>query len=189
MDEEQTRAGIAAFDEMDPLTVDLQIAVAAPGQQGKTRFVSSDHAAILGWHAADACGIVPPMTDLTSLRDWVDRYRAAWRSNDPADIAALFTEDAVYRWNPFGRDQDGAIGRDAVVASWLDTPDDPDTWEMTCTPLAVNGDLGVVRCTVSYSAAAVHRDAAETWHNIWLVHLTPDGRCSDFTEHYMKAPA
>lgn len=128
------------------------------------------------------------MTDLDSLGAWVDRYRAAWRSNDPSEIAALFTEDAIYRWNPFGRDQDGAVGRDAVVASWLETAEDPNTWEMTCTPLAVNGDLGVVRCMVSYSVSALHPDAAETWHNIWLVRLTPDGRCSDFTEHYMKPP-
>jgi len=129
------------------------------------------------------------MTDLAALQAWVDRYRAAWRSSDPNDIAALFTEDATYRWNPFGRDQDGAMGREAIVAAWLETPDDPNTWALSSMPLAVNGDLGVIRCTVNYTADAVNREAAETWHNIWIVRLTADGRCSDFTEHYMKAPA
>ena len=28
---------------------------------------------------------------------WVDSYRRAWESNDPADIRAVFTEDALYR--------------------------------------------------------------------------------------------
>ena len=37
------------------------------------------------------------MIDLDSFRAWLDRYERAWRSNDPADAADLFTEDAVYR--------------------------------------------------------------------------------------------
>ena len=47
---------------------------------------------------------------------WLDRYVAAWLSYDPDDIAALFSEDVVYRYHP---NDDPAVGRDAVVAAWL----------------------------------------------------------------------
>jgi hypothetical protein len=50
------------------------------------------------------------VTSLTALADWLHRYELAWRTNAADSIRDLFTEDAVYRWNPFGRDTDGAIG-------------------------------------------------------------------------------
>ena len=34
--------------------------------------------------------------DADSLRGWLDRYVRAWRTNDPEDIAGLFTDDATY---------------------------------------------------------------------------------------------
>ncbi|MEA2498192.1 MAG: hypothetical protein QOH26_597, partial [Actinomycetota bacterium] len=36
------------------------------------------------------------MTGAARYSDWVDRYVAAWNSNDPAEIADLFTDDARY---------------------------------------------------------------------------------------------
>jgi ketosteroid isomerase-like protein len=128
------------------------------------------------------------VTSLAALADWLHRYELAWRANAADPIRDLFTEDAVYRWNPFGRDTDGVIGREAIVASWLATPDDPTTWTIECAPLAVNGDLGVAQCRTHYAATA-GRDGERTFHNIWLVRLTDESRCSDFTEIYMRQPA
>jgi hypothetical protein len=54
-------------------------------------------------------------------------------------------------------------------------------------PLAVNGDLGVARGVTRYVAADGR--PARTFHNIWLVRLTDDGRCSDFVEYFMEEPA
>ena len=34
------------------------------------------------------------------VQAWVDAYVRAWRTYDPADIAALFTEDATYAYHP-----------------------------------------------------------------------------------------
>lgn len=130
------------------------------------------------------------MTDIAALRDWLDRYERAWRSNDPVDIAELFTADAVYRWRPWDTPADGAGGREAIVKAWLDDPtaDDPTSWTLECEPLAVNGDLGIARCVASYRATE-RRPAPTVYHNIWLVELTDDGRCRDFTEHFMEFPA
>ena len=56
---------------------------------------------------------------LEDLGSWLDRYFAAWKSNDPEDVAALFTEDAVYSYSPFraetrGRDEIPRRKTDAV---------------------------------------------------------------------------
>jgi uncharacterized protein (TIGR02246 family) len=126
------------------------------------------------------------MTTVAALADWLDRYEQAWRNNDAAQIADLFTDDAVYRWHPWEDPSDGADGREEIVQAWLDQPDDPDDWTLECEPLAVNGELGVARCVTRYRATA--RGPARVYHNIWLVTLTDDGRCSQFTEYYMKEP-
>lgn len=126
------------------------------------------------------------MTDLAALRDWLDRYERAWRSNDPADVAELYADDAVYRWRPWDTTGHGAaIGRQAIVEAWLDEPDDPTSWSLECEPLAVNGTLGIARCVTSYSRTE-RRPAATIYDNIWLIELDDAGRCRDFTEFYME---
>ncbi|MEJ7790714.1 MAG: nuclear transport factor 2 family protein [Gaiellaceae bacterium] len=125
------------------------------------------------------------MTDVTALARWLNRYVGAWRSNDPARIGSLFTEDAVYRGHPYDEGESLAEGREAIVRGWLEEPDAPESWEMTFEPLAVSGELGIARCVTTYPGA----DGADcTYHNIFLVRLDDEGRCFDFTEYYMREP-
>ena len=56
----------------------------------------------------------------TDVQAWLDRYVEAWRSNDAALIEPLFTEDAVYRYRPYGGDERASNGRDAIVGAWLE---------------------------------------------------------------------
>ncbi|MDQ3881077.1 MAG: nuclear transport factor 2 family protein [Chloroflexota bacterium] len=121
------------------------------------------------------------MTDLDALQDWLDRYIAAWRSNDADTIGALFTDDATYRYNPF---DDPLHGRDAIVRSWLENPDPPDSWAMRCEPLAMNGDLAVGQCLTVYAPTDQRPETA--YSNIFVIRLTDDGRARDFTEWWMK---
>jgi uncharacterized protein (TIGR02246 family) len=46
------------------------------------------------------------------LRRWVDAYVAAWDSNDPDEIAALFTDGAAYYTEPSSAPW---VGRDEIV--------------------------------------------------------------------------
>jgi hypothetical protein len=126
------------------------------------------------------------MTSQAVLRSWLDRYEVAWRSNDAEMVRGLFTEDAVYRWHPWDTGDEVAHGIDAIVAAWLDDPDDPNDWEFEAEPLAVDGDLGVARCRTVYHATA--EEPRKVYHNIFLVRLTDDGRCRDFDEYYMREP-
>lgn len=127
------------------------------------------------------------MTDRATLRDWLDRYQTAWRSNDADRIRALFTDDAVYRWHPWDTGNDAAHGVDAIVAAWLADPDDPEAWEFSAEPLAIDGDLGIAGCRTAYHPTA--DEPRRVYHNLFLVRLTDDGRCRDFTEYYMREPA
>jgi ketosteroid isomerase-like protein len=125
------------------------------------------------------------MADRDTLRTWLDRYEAAWRSNDPDTVRGLFTEDATYRWHPWEKEQ-AVTGADAIARAWLDEPDAPDSWTLRCEPVAVDGDMGVARCITTYAATA--DEPGRVYHNIFLVRLTDDGRASDFTEYFMKEP-
>jgi hypothetical protein len=115
---------------------------------------------------------------------WLDRYVDAWRANDRAPIEALFTDDAHYRWRPYGGDQHAATGSSAIADAWLDDRDDPASWEARYEPYAVDGDRAVAIGESRYLATG---DAPErTYSNVFLLRFADDGRCSEFTEYYME---
>jgi uncharacterized protein (TIGR02246 family) len=119
----------------------------------------------------------------TDVQAWLDRYVAAWRANDPDPIADLFTDDAVYRYHPYDEGPRVVQGRDAIVASWLEEPDDPAGWEAQYEPYAVDGDRAVA---VGWSRYLATGDEPEqTYQNAYLLRFGPDGRCAEFTEFYM----
>ncbi|MDQ1528237.1 MAG: hypothetical protein QOH77_27 [Actinomycetota bacterium] len=69
-----------------------------------------------------------------SVQEWMDGYRRAWESNDPNDIGALFTEDAVYFTEPF---TPPSRGLEAIIATWLDKKDEPGDTIFEWSPLIV----------------------------------------------------
>lgn len=122
----------------------------------------------------------------SELQGWLDRYVRAWRANTADSIEELFTEDAVYRWHPYDKGDAMVIGRDGIVAAWLDDQDDPDTWEAVYEAWAVDGDRGVGIGTSRYLANS--DDPERTYHNCFLMEFAGDGRCSEFTEYFMLQP-
>lgn len=116
------------------------------------------------------------------LQDWLDRYVSAWRANERGPIEELFTEDAVYRYRPYG-DEHASIGREAIVEAWLDEQDAPDSWSAEYRPFAVDGDRAVATGWSRY--LAIEDQPERTYHNVFLMRFDPDGRCSEFTELYM----
>ena len=106
---------------------------------------------------------------------WLQAYVDAWRSYDPAAIAALFTDDARYRYHPW---DDPVEGRDAIVADWLGNKDDPGAWEAAYEAWAVEGDRAVATGTSRYDDA----DGKRLYHNVFLITFDTEGRCREFTE-------
>ena len=115
---------------------------------------------------------------------WLDRYVAAWRSNDATQIGDLFSDDARYRYHAW---DDWTEGRDAIVASWLENPDDPASWQAHYEPFAVEGDRAAAVGTSRYAASADQPE--RTFRNCYLLRFAADGRCSEFTEYYMREPS
>jgi len=119
------------------------------------------------------------MTDRDALADWVGRYERAWASNDPDDIAALFSADAEYRGIPGARP---VQGREAIVADWLERRDEPDDHDFRWEPVAVEGDTAVLQGRTTYTNGTA-------WDNLWVLRLTAEGTASSFTEWAIEPPA
>ena len=114
------------------------------------------------------------------LVDWVQAYRRAWESNDPADIGALFSDDALYYPEPGA---DPWRGRDGIVEGWLGRRDEPGDATFEWQALVETGDLGVITGRTTYSTQA--------FSNLWVIRFDREGRCREFTEWWMShaAPA
>lgn len=120
------------------------------------------------------------MTAAASERtsNWVAGYLRAWRSNDPADIGALFTDDAVYLTAP---DAEPRRGREAIVAGWVDDADAAGSWSFEWHVVHEASGIAIVQGRTDYPA---ERD----YLNLWVIRFAPDGRASEFTEWYMPRP-
>ncbi|HWM33262.1 MAG TPA: nuclear transport factor 2 family protein [Pseudolysinimonas sp.] len=118
------------------------------------------------------------MTDSTTITAWMNGYLRAWDSNDPADIAALFTEDARYLTAPF---EPARVGIDAIVAGWLEDRDEPGDHTFTWSEAGLDGDVAFVEGETTY-------DNGRRYANLWVIRFVPGGRASSFTEWYMRHP-
>jgi ketosteroid isomerase-like protein len=114
---------------------------------------------------------------------WLQRYVEAWVDYDRAWIADLFTEDAEYRYHPY---DDPVRGRDAIVESWFEDPDEPGSFDAGYRTVAVDGDVAVAVGTSSYRGGAGSVD--RIYDNCFVMRFADDGRCREFTEWYMERP-
>lgn len=118
------------------------------------------------------------MSTAADVDSWVTRYVTAWNTNDAADIGALFTETATYSPAPY---QPSWQGRAQIVERWLAIRDEPGETTFDWSVPSVTDDLAVVTGTTRYPQA--------TFSNLWLVRLTDDGECREFSEWWMEHPS
>jgi ketosteroid isomerase-like protein len=115
---------------------------------------------------------------LQDLGAWLDRYFAAWASNDPDDVEALFSEDAVYSYSPFKAE---TRGRDAIVREWVEGGLGED-FTSRHEPLAVTGNRGIAHWSVSSRDAG---GAVVELDGIFVLDFDDEGRCSEHREWYV----
>jgi hypothetical protein len=121
--------------------------------------------------------------DRASVSEWLDRYVRAWESNDGKEIAALFTEGAVYSYGPFSAD---VVGREAIARSWLEDPDEPGSWEAEYHPIAIEGHTAIANGRSRYFNA--DRSLRDEYDNVFLIRFAQDGTCEEFREWFMERP-
>ena len=132
--------------------------------------------------------------DRPDAQAWLDRYSQAWLTYDEAEIASLFSDDAVYRYHPWDDGDDVLRGREAIVASWVEpegsasSRDAAGTYESHYEPFAVDGDRAVAVGTSTYWTDATRATIRVIYHNVFLMEFDADGRCRSFTEHFMQQP-
>ncbi len=124
------------------------------------------------------------MIDRASVAVWLNQYVNAWKSSDAAEIGALFSEDAQYYYGPF---DEPLVGRAAIVASWLEDPDQPGQFDAHYEPLAVEGLMAVANGRSQYFAPGSKVVGAE-YDNIFVLRFDDEGQCVEFREWFVKRP-
>ncbi len=117
------------------------------------------------------------MPSQEQVKQWMDSYRKAWESNDPDDIDALFSEQALYYTEPHSGPW---RGRQEIVRRWTEIKDEPGDTEFSWEPLAIDGEIAIVQ------GQTIYRDPPQRYSNLWVIRLDPTGHCTQFTEWWMK---
>lgn len=126
--------------------------------------------------------------DAERVQRWLDAYSHAWETYDPAEIGALFTDDAEYRWHPWDEGDAVARGRAQIVAAWLKDRDQAGTYRGEYKPLLIQGDQATAVGISTYYTDANQTAIAHVFYNLWVLRFADNGQCSSFTEWYMRAP-
>jgi ketosteroid isomerase-like protein len=127
--------------------------------------------------------------DSEHVQRWLDAYAHAWITYDSDEIDALFTDDAEYRWHPWDEGDDVARGRPQIVAAWLENRDRVGTYRGAYHPVLVHEDQAIAVGLSSYYTDGTQTTLDRVYHNLWVLRFSEEGRCSSFTEWYMKAPS
>jgi uncharacterized protein (TIGR02246 family) len=118
------------------------------------------------------------MTSLDAVTAWLDNYRKAWETNDPEDVRRLFADDAAYFTEPYASPW---VGREAIVAGWLEHRDEPGTTTFTWQPVIITEELAVIEARTTYPEDREFR-------NLWVLRLDHTGQARQFTEWWMEVP-
>jgi len=116
------------------------------------------------------------------VNQWLEAYVAAWKSYDPAAIGALFSDDAVYVYTPF---DEPLRGRAAIVQSWLDNADEPNTYDASYQPVVIEGNTAVTNGRSRYFEPDSKTLRAQ-FDNVFILRFNGAGQCVEFREWYMQ---
>jgi hypothetical protein len=118
------------------------------------------------------------------LQAWLDRYVEAWKTYDPAKIAALFSEDISYRYHP---NDEPEVGRDLLVSNWLDTRDEEGTYDAEYHPVAIDPDGTHVANGWSRYYESPGGNMRDEYFNVYLMRFNEAGECSSFIEYWIQS--
>jgi hypothetical protein len=113
---------------------------------------------------------------------WLDRYIQAWKTYDKEAIGALFSDDVLYYYSPF---HDPVRGRAAIVASWLEQPDQAGTYDAHYEPVLIEGDRALTNGRSRYFEQDGKTLKTE-YDNIFVLRFDEQGQCKEYREWFME---
>jgi ketosteroid isomerase-like protein len=125
--------------------------------------------------------------DRAGLLDWIAGYERAWRASGTEALAEVFDPDAVYLSSPY---EQPVRGLGPIAEFWEAERSADEVFELDVDVVAVEGDTGVARLEVHYSAPL-----ERAYRDLWIVTLDGTGLCTRFEEwpfwpeHGRVAPA
>jgi hypothetical protein len=121
----------------------------------------------------------PAQQSLTtaSLTAWLARYEQAWEQRDPAQAAALFTDNAPYHEMPFDAPKAGRAG---IREYWASVTADQRNVDFKSEVVAVNGQTGVARWSASLTSAS--SGARVELDGVFILKFEGSGLCSELRE-------
>jgi hypothetical protein len=119
-------------------------------------------------------------TTQTRYADWLGRYRRAWIDRDAAAAGALFTEDAIYREQPF---QPPFVGRAAIRDYWTRVTTGQRDVELRYGQPVADGN----RLAVEWWANLINDGAPVTLAGEFLLTFNERGECRELREYWIFA--
>ncbi len=108
---------------------------------------------------------------------WLERYRRAWIDRDAAAAGDLFTDDAVYREEPF---KAPFAGRDAIRDYWTRVTATQRDIELRYGRPVVDGR----RVAVEWWVTLVNGEAPATLAGEFLLTFAENGQCRELREYW-----
>ena len=121
----------------------------------------------------------PGIVDRAGVATWMDAYRDAWISNEPAAIGALFTDDALYSIDAFAEPW---RGREEIVRRW--TAGIAQQVAFTFEVQVIEGDVAFVHWHVF--TQNVGDPIRVEYDGLLQLRFAPDGRCAEHREWFFR---
>ncbi|MGH2843077.1 MAG: nuclear transport factor 2 family protein [Solirubrobacteraceae bacterium] len=118
-----------------------------------------------------------------NVQEWVDGYGQAWRELDADAAAALFTEDAVYRDQPF---QSPYVGLAGVREYWTNVTSTQSDVTVRMGDPVVSTDRR--RAAVEWWVTMKNSGEPISLTGILVLRFAGDGRCEELREAWHIQP-
>jgi limonene-1,2-epoxide hydrolase len=112
------------------------------------------------------------------IERWLDVYAKAWRERDSKAVAALFTEQSVYKSHPF---REPHLGQEGVRAYWARATGDQRELDLRFGTPVIEGSRVAVEW---WAIMKVEGSGVGTLPGCLVLRFAPDGRCEELREYW-----